>query len=90
MNIDAKAREIVNWFDNFVCEAPNTPPDVYAAELSKRIAAALLAVRNQTLEEAAKVSEGIWLDAHDTDWDQGVNSAKRAIAMAVRSMKQKG
>lgn len=46
--------------------------------------------RKEGLEEAAKLSERVWLDAHDTEWDRGVNSAKRVIASAIRALGTEG
>lgn len=35
-------------------------------------------------ECCARVAQDIWIDARDTEWDEGVNYAKRRIAAAIR------
>ena len=35
-------------------------------------------------ERNARVAQDIWVDARDTEWDEGVNYAKRLIAAAIR------
>jgi hypothetical protein len=56
--------------------------------LASEIAAALLAVRNETLEEAAKVVDGTVAD-HDEDTPGGwcAANAARHAATAIRRMK---
>jgi hypothetical protein len=56
--------------------------------LEKLLAVVIRDCEREALERAAKVAEKIWLDAHDTDFDVGVNSAKRAIASSIRALAQ--
>ena len=58
-----------------------------SADLVGLLADAIRAARNEALEEAARVADKIWLDAQDTEWDRGGNSAKRSIAAAIRALK---
>jgi hypothetical protein len=53
----------------------------------EKLAAALRDAENAAYERAAHVALNIWMDAHDTDFDVGVNTAKRTIATAIRPLK---
>lgn len=57
-----------------------------AADTIERQQSELSSIRERTIEQCANVAERIWFDARDTDWDAGVNSGKRAIAKAIRSL----
>ena len=57
------------------------------ADLAEAIDKAIEEARIAAIEQAAHVSRHIWFDAQDTEWDRGVNSAKRAIADAILSLK---
>ena len=51
------------------------------------IADALRQVRREALEEAAKVAfNPVFIQARDTEWDEGVNYAKRFISNAIRNL----
>lgn len=51
-----------------------------AAEI-ERLRAAVAAER----EACARLAEKVWFDAHDTEWDGGVECAKGKIAFAIRA-----
>lgn len=82
-DIDAKAREVVA--DNF--------PSLKGSGLAEVIAAALLAVRNETLEEAAKVAEkvepyyGVGRQILNSVAVGGFEAAQRGIATSIRALK---
>jgi hypothetical protein len=53
------------------------------------VAEALRTVRREALEEAAKVAEHEpFIEAHDTDFDLGVNVARTKIASSIRSLSE--
>lgn len=62
-------------------ESPWTPAN---EEVAAGIVSTLSA---QVIEECAAVAERLFLDATDTEWDEGVNTAKREIAKSIRALK---
>lgn len=54
--------------------------EVLTGALVTLVARAVAAER----ERCARVAQDIWVNARDTEWDEGVNYAKRRIVAAIR------
>lgn len=55
--------------------------------VAETVASVRIQARNAALEEAARVADNPgFIEARDTEWDIGVNDAKRMIATAVRTL----
>ena len=80
---EAKAREIVQWFDDFVLETRDAQPHIHAAYLRNKIATVLREARNAALEEAAKVAENH--QNHAMGMPQ--HAASLEIATRIRALK---
>jgi hypothetical protein len=88
MNIDAKALEIAKTPGLLIDCFPTDPSEIDYEMLSSLIAAALLAVRNEALEEAAKVADKMGGDFIEQDLEgMAYCEAKRDIATAIRALK---
>lgn len=58
--------------------------DINTRDHWRSIARAIIPI---VLEQAAKVAESPgFIECRDTEWDAGVNDAKRSIAQAIRSL----
>jgi hypothetical protein len=62
-------------------------PNMRSDFVEKQIRKALIDVRAQVIEECAAKAERLFLEATDTEWDEGVNTAKREIAKSIRALK---
>ncbi len=84
IDLDALAREIAESDEITVNWGPGQGESVIQGRLAELIAAALLRARNEAIEEAAKVADG--LDYHSP----GHPSVARNIANAIMALKTKG